>query len=184
MKKLFFIWALSFCSLPIFAQQQDLNTLLPIDDETQLITYKEVVKETGNKKELYDRGMAWVKAYFVNAEEVTQSTDAEKCVIEGKHRLQVYNILDPKTGKKTKGPLVEYKFQLEFRDGRYRYTFNNFTNKDQASRFPVERWMNKKESLYNTNWDGYLVQINEKIEETIDKLKEGMHPKVEKADEW
>ena len=69
------------------------------------------------------------------------------------------------------------------KDNKYRYTLTDFNLKG-ASRFPIEKWMNKSDPAYNQNWDSYLYQVDTTMQRLVTTLKEKMQPTVIKKDEW
>jgi len=79
--------------------------------------------------------------------------------------------------------MVTYLIKLEFKDNRFRYTLTDFSLK-LASRFPIEKWMNKEDPAYNPNWDSYLFQVDTTMQRLVSTLKEKMKPTVVKKDEW
>jgi hypothetical protein len=55
----------------------------------------------------------------------------------------------------------------------------------QASKIPIEKWLDKKDPQYNPAWNSYLKQVDNFAQSWIESLKEGMKGKVEKKDdEW
>lgn len=182
MKKLISI-VFIFLSLQIIAQSQSNQSKvldMPIDDDTKLITYKEVIKEKGTKDELYDRGFAWFHKFFKNPADVIKVTNKDEGMIKGVARMQIYN--EVKGVKSLKG-VVEFTITTEFKDGRYRYTITNF-NLKQASYFPLEKWLNTKEDTYKENVNKYLTQVDAYINVLIKNLVDAMEPAVKKKDVW
>ena len=92
-------------------------------------------------------------------------------------------VTDSKTSAHTDGGIVTYEIKIEFKENRYRYTLSDF-NLKTASRFPIEKWMNKEDPSYNKNWDSYLYQIDTTMQRLVSTLKEKMKPTVAKKDEW
>lgn len=168
------------CILPFSLFSQG-NSNVPVDAKTGLITYQEVVPENGSQDELYIRAIEWINANYKNPADVSRVRNRESGVIELLHRFEIF---DEKDGAKVLSGTVNYTLSLEFKPGRYRYTVNELTLR-QASRFPVEKWLNKSDPAYKPEWDGYLKQVDTKAKELIASLKEGMHPKKEKPeDKW
>lgn len=64
---------------------------LPIDNETKLITYSEVIilDSTVNKSELYSRAREWFAKAFKSSKNVIQMDDKENGKIIGKALMQV-----------------------------------------------------------------------------------------------
>jgi len=174
MKRTFLCLFLGLVALPGFTQ------IPPVDDETGLFTYKEVITQTGTKEILYDRGLAWVRKQYRNPSEVLGQRSPEEGFITGKANIRIHNV--NKKGEKTPAGLVTYQFRIEFKENRYRYVFFDFQFKAD-SKFPLERWIN--ETKYQTPaYQAYLEEVNKHIEDTIESLLEGMKPVAVKKDEW
>ena len=154
---------------------------LPIDEATQTVTYKEVVKQEGTPQELFDRAMEWVKAEYKNTSEVIKSQDRETGVIELRSSVRIYGT--QKDGTKHMRNIVYYKCKIECRDQRYRYIINEFTEKATAFS-PIEVWFNTESPKWEPAHFEYLKQIDEQIKAVIESMKKGMQPKVQQDDEW
>jgi hypothetical protein len=155
---------------------------LPVDDATKLITYQEVVQEEGDKESFFNRAIGWINEYYPNPVDVTKIRDPQTGKIEGLHRFKIKNI--DAEGNQTDAGVIQYEFTLDFKEGRYRYIMTNFVFR-QASRIPVEKWLDKKDPQYNPSWDSYLSQIDDFSKSWIVSLKVGMKPKPKvKDDEW
>jgi hypothetical protein len=149
---------------------------LPIDDDTQLITYREVVEEEGNKETFFISAVTWINGYYKKPMEVTKTRRAESGLIEGLHRFRIKNINED--GTKTDAGTIQYEFVLNFKEGKYRYTLTNFILR-QSSAIPVEKWLNDSDPQKQS----YLKQIDEFAQSWIESLKEGMKPKAEPKDD-
>ncbi|MCX6287096.1 MAG: DUF4468 domain-containing protein [Bacteroidetes bacterium] len=168
------------CVSAIVAQTASPN--LPIDPETKKLTYRDVVNQEGNPGYLYDKAIQWFGYYYLNAASVFSVQDRVNGKVEGVGRLRIYNN-DSKTGLHTEGGLVTYQIKIEFKENRYRYTLTDF-NLKLASRFPIEKWMNREDPAYNPSWDTYLYQVDTTMQRLVSTLKEKMKPIVVKKDEW
>lgn len=158
------------------------QSVVPIDPETKLITYRGVVNEQGSKLELYNRCIEWVNSYYKNVQNVAKVQDPENGILVVQHRINVYDTL--KDGSIVKSnTIIQYVLRVEFKDNRYRYTFSDFTMKAQ-SRFPLERWLDQNDPTWTPQWNGYLKQMDSEIYKIIENLKKGMKPKPTKIDEW
>lgn len=154
---------------------------MPVDEETKLITYKEVVQQEGNKTDLFNRAVEWINKTYKNPADVTKVRNPETGIIELIHRIELS--YDEK-GVNRSGGIVDYTLRIEMKEGRYRYTFTNF-NLKQASRVPIEKWLDKSDKAYTPSWDNYLAQVDKATHEIIESLKKGMQPPVKKkVDEW
>lgn len=154
---------------------------LPIDEDSQLVTYKEVVNETGTPQELYDRALSWVKKQYKNTNEVLRVQDRDKGLIELRSSVRIYGT--GKDGAKVFRNVVYYHCTIECRDQRYRYTITEFGER-HSSHSPIEVWFNTENPKWEPAHFEYLKQIDEQINALIDSMKEGMTPKTEKVDEW
>lgn len=154
---------------------------LPIDEDSKLVTYKEVVQETGTSQELYDRALLWVKKQYKNTNEVLHVQDREKGLIELRSSVRIYGTA--KDGSKVFRNVVYYRCTLECRDQRYRYTITEFGQRLSAHS-PIEVWFDTDNPKWEPAHYEYLKQIDEQVKALIASMKEGMAPKVEKVDEW
>jgi hypothetical protein len=170
---------LLFAGLGVKAQTN--LSALPIDPDTKLITYKEVVTVTGTQSELFNRAIEWINKQYKNPADVTKVRNPSTGIIDIIYRIELTK--DEKGVTRAAG-IVDYSMKIELKEGRYRYTITNFNSKD-ASRQPIEQWMNKADKAYNPLWDSYLNQIDEYTHKLIEGLKTGMLPPApKKVDEW
>lgn len=162
------------------ANAQGVETMaLPVDEDTHLISYKDVIPMAGTADELYIRAIEWVNTRYKNPADVCRIRNRESGVIEIAHRFEIINDVD---GSKLIAGIVNYNLKLEFKPGRYRYSLSDLILK-QSTRFPIERWMDKEEQMYSPLWESYLKQVNEQSIELINSLKSGMEPPVVKQEE-
>jgi hypothetical protein len=177
MKILFFsilASALMLGGLNVRAQEPTFQ--MPVDPETQKITYKEVVTVTGTPSELFNRAIEWTNKQYKNPVDATKVRDQASGVIEIVHRIELTRM---EQGSTILAGRVDYSMKLEMKEGRYRYTITNFYVKD-VSRQPLERYMDKKDLSYIPLWDDYLRQVDIFTLKLIESLKQGMQPPVEK----
>lgn len=168
-----------------FAQKPSKQTLpvpdLPISEQTNLVTYQDVVKQEGTPQVLFDRAMVWVKKYYKNTSEVIKSSDREKGVIEMRSSVRIFS--KQKDGTMLPKNVVYYNFKLECRDNRYRYTITNF-NEKATSAAPIENWFKTDSPYWSPSQYEWLNQIDEQVKSLINSLEEGMLPVEEVKDEW
>ncbi len=81
---------------------------LPIDEETQLITYREVVEEEGNKETFFISAVSWINGYYKKPMDVTKTRQANSGLIEGLHRFKIKNTNED--GSKTDAGTIQYQF--------------------------------------------------------------------------
>ena len=154
---------------------------LPINEDTKLVTYQDVVTEKASPQELYDRAMIWIKEYYKNTNEVIKSSDREKGIINIRSSVRIY--FKKEGGVSTFRNIVYYNFKLECRQDRYRYTITDF-KENNAAGSTIETWFNRESPRWDPSYYDFLTQVDEQVRVLIEKLGEGMLPKVEKVDEW
>lgn len=186
MKKIIALIALVMVGVLAFAQNKKGPEIpypnVPIDEETNLVTYKEVVQQANaTPQELYDRAMAWVKKFYKNTNEVIKSSDRDKGVIQLRSSVRIYVVKED--GSKIFKNIVYYNMKIECRPGRYRFTITDF-NEKAAAAAPVEVWLNTENPKWEIGQYAYLNQIDEQILALIESLEEGMNPPVIIEDEW
>lgn len=182
MKKGLFFFMLGFVFPFIgFSQNSVATPTLPVDEETKLITYKEVVKDTGSVDDLYVRALAWINKTYPNPTDVTHVRDRANGKLEGIARFKISKVLPD--GQKVDNGVISYSFIIECKEGRYRFTFSKFNLKN-VSYYPIERWLDKKSTYVDANTDSNLKQIDEKMKELIASLKSSMKFKAKKDDTW
>lgn len=186
MKHCFYILGLTMLlvlpGMPIFAQQQSQKYNLPVDTESKKIQFREVVEQQGTPAYLYDKAIEWFGYYYLNAQSVYSVQSKENGKIEGIGRMKVY-YNDEASGVRREGGQITYQIKMELKDNKFRYTLTDF-NLKLASRFPIEKWMDKTDPAYNPNWDSYLYQVDTTMQRLISTMKEKMKPTVIKKDEW
>ena len=163
--------------------QEDSSLDIPLDKKTsKLITYQEVVQEEGTQRELFYRCVNWLNNFYKNPVSVTRVRDEATGVIKGQHQFRIY---DYDGEVKSDAGLVMYNFMIELKEGRYRYTVNEFVHK-KSSRYPLENWLDKNDPRYALTWKAYLVQVDSYMREKwIPFLLEKMIPEVVvEEEEW
>ncbi len=148
------------------AQDTTLAGIVPVDESGKIL-WQQVVQVPGkNKEQLYNQGIEWINTYFPNPAGVTHKRSAESGVVEGRYSIR---LTDDHDGTKVPSKTVSYTFKLEFREGRFRYTFTDFTLQ-ASSRFPLERWLDKEGPWYDIQNKPYLEQIRDTMEDMIGKM--------------
>ncbi len=184
MKKAILYFSIILSGLFLFGQEEaeEVKEAIPVDPNTGLITFQDVVEETGTQKELFNRAGEWLHHFFKQPVYVTQVRDAASGVIKGKHQFEL--IFYEKDVKKIAG-MIKYYFKIECKDGRYRYTLDNFVLTKQ-SKYSCEKWLNTSHRDYNDQWPIYLEQLRVyAIDNFGASLKEYMVPEVEvEEEEW
>jgi len=161
---------------------QEMKPIIPIDSETNKIKFREVIDEPGTKNELFNRSIYWLNDTYKDPVRVTSIRDVETGKIEGKHRFRIY-YWDEDSVKHI-GGMINYKFVIDLKQDKYRYTITELILKSQTN-LPVEKWLDRSDPAYNKQWDSYLEQIVEFVNTWSENLKEKMHPEPEKVkDDW
>ena len=167
--------------LGVAAQDNPPSSSVPVDKDSGKIMYREVVNEPGNPGYLYNKAMEWFNYYYINPTSIFNIQDKLNGKIEGTARMILYR--DDEEGNRKNAGLVMYKISLEFKEDKYRYTLTDFLLKT-ASRYPLEKWLDKQDPAYNVLWDSYLYQIDTTMVRLTETLREKMKPVEEKVDEW
>jgi hypothetical protein len=181
MKKITIFFILMISSWYVLAQKENPAVQMPVDPDSKLIMYREVVNQEGTKDILYDRGASWFSAYYKSPASVLKIQDKVNGKLEGMGRFFITYVDDQGTTRDA--GIINYTVRLELKDNKYRYTVTDF-NLKANSRFPLEKWMNKNDPAYNPQWESYLYQVDTTMQSLVKNLREGMKPKVIKKDEW
>ncbi|PLX13830.1 MAG: hypothetical protein C0598_02770 [Marinilabiliales bacterium] len=162
---------------------QEMKPIIPIDSETNKIKFQAVIDEKGSKEELFNRSIYWLNDFYKDPVRITSIRDIETGKIEGTHRFRIY-YWDEDSIKHI-GGMINYTFVLEFKTDRYRYTINELLLKSRTN-LPVEKWLDKSDPAYNKQWESYLEQIAEFVDEWSESLINHMRPEPEEVveDDW
>lgn len=190
MGKYIFASAVLICGLAVLEAvcqenlqvRRDSLSVVPVDNTTGKINYQEVVSEEGTKNDFFNRAVAWVNVTYKNPTSVTTVRDPQTGKIEGNYRFKIYQSNEGQEGMEW-GTIL-YSFRLEFKDGRYRYSFYDFLLKTD-SRYPIEHWLDKTRPDYTPDCDLKLRKVDEFMQSFIPILKQSMKPKAVKEEvEW
>ncbi|RLD45462.1 MAG: hypothetical protein DRI89_00980 [Bacteroidetes bacterium] len=178
--KVFISLIIVFAGFQLMAQEE--QPIVPVDPETGLIKFREVVDEKGTQNELFNRCIYWVNDFYANPTRVTTIRDYNSGRIEGKHNISIYTYTND-SAKKQAGT-VDYVFNIELKHDKYRYTITDLKIHTKT-RTPAEKWLNKNDPDYSPHWDEYLQQIADFFAEWSSSLKTKMKPEVKKTkDDW
>ncbi|MBA3899777.1 MAG: DUF4468 domain-containing protein [Bacteroidetes bacterium] len=145
---------------------------MPVNEESNLISYGAVIDEKASKDELYKRAMNFMNSNYKNPRDVVKVQDNAKGEIEAMHRFKIFNP-EGKDGVKGDAGMVTYTLNILLKDGKYKYEFSNITWK-QASAYGIEKWMDKTSPSYKPNFDYYLIQTDEEMKDLEAKFKAAM----------
>lgn len=90
---------------------------LPIDKNTGLFSYQEVVDQTGSQAELYARAREWFVNTYKDANKVIQLDDPKSGQLIGKGKFTVYLSMNNR--------FVQHTVTIEVKENKYRYTITN-----------------------------------------------------------
>ena len=194
LKRFLLVTVVLFSGLAVWGQkpeqkpQQQLQTVytsfpdMPFDENTKLVSYKEVVNLKGSREELYARILKWVNKYYSNPVAVIQKADKENATVVCVSGIRITSLGgDGKTP--IQAGMVYYTFTIEAREGRYRYTITDLYKKE-TSRFPIEKWFDNTKPEWSPARYDHLHQIDQFVKKLIAELKEGMLPEKVIIDEW
>ncbi|MEN8224582.1 MAG: DUF4468 domain-containing protein [Bacteroidota bacterium] len=155
---------------------------IPVNVNTNLITFQEVVQLEGTKAEHFNRASEWLHHYYKQPVYVTEVREASTGLIKGKHQFELFFYEDD---VKKRAGMIKYYFKIECKDNRYRYTLDHFML-TQNSKYPCERWLDVSHRDYNEQWPKYLEQIRAyALDDFGTNLKEYMIPPiVVEEEEW
>ncbi|MDP4267238.1 MAG: DUF4468 domain-containing protein [Bacteroidota bacterium] len=155
---------------------------LPVNADTKLITYSEVVQTKGTKNELYDRAVDWIGSFYKKSPiDICQTLNKNDGVIEGGWKIKLYET--DNAGSKKEISTVTYILNISVKDGRYKYTFTKFIWKKPPP-VPAEKWLDKKAANYDPVFDDYAKQVTDYMKDMIASLKKGMAPKDKNSTDW
>ena len=167
--------------LPLMAITQEEPRVIPVDEATHQIRFREVIDEEGSKDELFNRCIYWLNDFYKDPTRVTTIRDNPTGKIAGQHQFRIHYTEE---GVKKPAGMVRYTFTIEMKDDKYRYTIDELVLKSTTF-LPVEKWLDKEDPAYDPRWEEYLQQIALYVEEWSTTLKEKMKPEIAREeDEW
>jgi hypothetical protein len=159
-----------------------LYSQLPVDSETKLVTYSEVVKANGTKDQLYDRAVAWFNSFYKkNIIDICQVLDKNNGNIAGTWKFKLYET--DNNGQKKEVGIVNYNISIGIKDGKYKYTLTKFVWKKPPF-VPIEKWLDKKDANYEARFEDFIKQTTVYVNDLVSSLKKGMEKQEKKAEDW
>lgn len=181
MKKITALIVTVFSSSLFLLQAQESDSLnFPLDEQSGTIKYQEVVKAEGNSKQLFYRAVTWMNDNWDNARGMIKKQDQINGVLKAHVRFDIK--------KKTQEDNIKragrgvYVLKMEFKDGRYRYTFTDFKLL-KTSIYPLERWIDPENRYYDERDPEILEFIANRVDEVIKSMKEGMKKEEKQTDD-
>lgn len=155
---------------------------MPIDENTKLVSYREVVQMAGSSEVLYERALAWANKYYKNPMAVIRKKDKSSGIIECVSNIPIYTLAKDGTTRVNAG-YVYYTLTIEARENRYRYTITDIHKREQAQ-FPIEKWLDNTRPEWTVVRYDHLHQIDEAVRKLMEDIEEGMVPEKVVIDEW
>ncbi len=178
------VYILLVSTISILAQKKDepISPILPIDENTKLITYQFTIQMKGASDTLYQRAYEWAKKYYQNPSQVIKTADANKKLIECVSNIK---ITTPSRDGKTQvaAGYVYYNLKIETRQDRYRYTITDFNLRGAANQ-PIEIWFDNTKPEWSPMRYIHLQQIDDAMQQLMENLETGMEPKPIIKDDW
>jgi hypothetical protein len=155
---------------------------MPIDENTKLVTYKNVVQMKGTPAELYERAYQWANKYYRNPVVAIKKADRQQGVVECVSNIPIYTLAKDGVTKVAAGQ-VYYTLSIEAKENRYRYTITDIYKKEQAQ-FPIEKWLDSSRPEWTAVRYDHLHQIDEDVRQLMKDIEKGMQPAKVIIDEW
>lgn len=165
-------------------------TGMPYDSAAELVTYVEIVEvlvpddyfgdDYSISDSLYARATNWMKAQFGEKEAkkmIEEAGDDPKREGQTIKAIVVMPLtVEVNKYAKTTAGVIQFDMELRFKDGRYRYKFNNFVHvspntkggKEEVRTY-MEYYMTAKENVKAN--DRILMATNNQMNRLIDELK-------------
>lgn len=138
------------------------------------IEYSEVITAPGNAQDLYSNGKVFLAHAFKSAKDATQVADNESKTILAKGLVNVHA-----GGLAAFSGNVSFQFTIQTKDGRYKYTVDNFQLLyDPYGSYNLE---DEKLKLGKNNWKQIKEQTHAAITAMIEQMKKEM---VETKTTW
>ena len=165
-------------AFPFLGQAQS----LPVDPETNRVTYEAVFDAPGIADTLYQRALDWFDSFYPNAKVVIKEREPDKGKITAKHKFNL-QITDTK-GKNQNVGFIIYDFKIWVKDNKVRYKIDDIHLEYQVY-YGVEEWM-KPNHEDAANNPAKLAKVDTYFKELIASLTQGCQPKEapKDEDEW
>jgi len=162
--------------------QVNMDWGMPYNTEKKLFIYEEVVPVAGIKKEeLYKRAYNWVSIYYVSGLKKIFEKDSIQGIIKLNDRFTLMKIYK---GQKINDVIINYRLEISFKDGKFRYQIFKFYNGVDAMAQPIERWMIPVNSDPEIAKQRYT-NIDIEIQKAITSLKKSLKAPIPiKKDDW
>lgn len=168
----------------VFAQKnKPVAPVLPMNAETNTVSYSAVVDATGEtQKEMYARAIAWVKEFYPIPSSVLQVQDSVNMKIVCKGKFDAKRTL--KNGTQQTAERIIYTLTIQFKEGRYKYEITKVLIQGATS-VPIEKYFDEADPAAEDHF-ATLTSVDENLTNIANSLKTRMEqPSVKvKKDEW
>lgn len=166
-----------------FAQSE-----IPRDEETGNYIYQKVIKaDSLSKQKLYNNAKLWVLKKLKIGGCMVQLDEKDFNTISGVGTVTLDKYGAGFGGASVANGLVTFTFTLQFKEGRYKYTFENFTfsgDKSQGDIYKGRVVASLEELTLGDAEDQIRLDTNRKIKALISSLSTAMHDKTTVAEDW
>jgi hypothetical protein len=187
---------------PVFVRQAYVRFLPPYDSLREMVTYSgtiEVVDAEDYEVEvdtIYARAKIWMKEEFGSKKlkKMTKIDGLNEKASETEYKVVLRGtfpcIVEQNKFTKTQDGDIQFKMEVRFRDGRYRYRINNLVHvsplaageKDHEQTY-FEYYMKSEDNV--RGGDVVLLAADKKINEMIDELRKNCQTNpIEEDDDW
>ena len=184
LKRMLAVGLVLFCGQAAWGQKTVHNSFpdMPRDTNTNLVSYRGVVNQSGSSEVLYERAVKWANKFFPNPTVTIQKADKINGVLVCLPSTKITTLAtDGKTA--VMAGMVYYTLTIEARENRYRYTITDIHKREQ-SQYPIEKWFDTAKPEWKPSFYDHLHQIDQAIRKLIADLEEGMKPEKVIIDEW
>ena len=162
--------------------QDSTNWGMPYNSVKKIFIYEEVVAVSGiSKDELYKRAESWIATYYTSGLKKIYEKSQTDGYIRLNHRFPVMKTVK---GQIINDVIINYKMELSFKDGKYRFQIFKFYCGVDANSQPIEKWMLSTYSDPEVAKERYK-KIDLEVQKAITSLKAAMlKPVPVKTDNW
>jgi len=191
MKKIILFSLLSFATICLAQKEPSIS--IPLDPETKLYTYSEVIDASEKApKEMYNNSKSWMAQKYSDSDFIVDDS-LSKLVDLGSFRIT--SLIGAGLVKIPFNFTILYTITLGFKDGRYRYIIDNIKTSFGDSDADTPQTLETFASSYKEMEIGKKRQIkfiedtcqilDEKMKKTIKEIKEGViGGAIKKNDDW
>jgi hypothetical protein len=102
---------------------------LPIDPQTQLISYQGVMQVPGvSQADLYARAAAWATRTYPMPSEITPHSETGEITVKGQQMVMLHNTSYAEVLRSSYAGVVHHTLTIYVKDGRYKYVLTNLTH--------------------------------------------------------